>query len=263
MQEIRKNCRYCNRRCTLQAEILQLGELWKHYNKDSWRNACTPLRNSQHVRSAHGYGYTLTPSSRCVSVSPSDSDHPCRTLGGPSIHQMEILRRPVSVMSWAQTCSPRSLWVRMVISRSGLSRTTVRNESRIGSWAELSSIHVNDSRFLQSARAFNVFLVILGYPGKQARWTAPINFLSILLPRNTPGDINDLYIVQRFDIIGMRVPYRFLLRSGHIAQDQVFWAELPKGDEWETTEIGPNVGYQHCAHLDIVTSSIMESLCYY
>ena len=117
-------------------------------------------RKHQHVHSEHGYRNVLTPSSRWVRVGPRRSDQPCKTLGGPSMHQMEILRSPVSFMSCVQTFSPRSLCVRIVSSRRGRVRMTSRNGRRVLALVALSSIQVIDWRFLHKASAARVSLVI-------------------------------------------------------------------------------------------------------
>jgi hypothetical protein len=74
-----------------------------------------------------------TPSTSSVNVFPSSRPaHPCRTLGGPSMHQILILHNPVHLESSDQTCEPRSLCDRMVSSRKGafISRITARRQRR-------------------------------------------------------------------------------------------------------------------------------------
>lgn len=118
---------------------------------------------NQHVRSEHEYEKALTPSSRWVRVLPRGSDQPWRTRGGPSMHQREILRRPVREVSLLQTGSLRSLCVRMVSSRKGSWRRTARKERRmVWSVVELSSAQVMDVRFVQRERAVRVSWVMFG-----------------------------------------------------------------------------------------------------
>lgn len=116
------------------------------------------------------------PSSRCVNVLPRGSDQPCKTRGGPSMHQMDIFRRPVRVMSSAQTCSPKSEWVRMVSSRKGRVRRTVRKEMKSeAKVVDESSTHVIERRLVHRERALRVSAVMFGYCGRTPRWIVPVS----------------------------------------------------------------------------------------
>lgn len=160
-------------RGTLEPEVFERWQMGQHCDEDRWWDTCASLtaenKKDQHVHSAHGYENALTPNSRCVRVVPRGSDQPCKTRGGPSMHHSEIFRKPVRVMSCDHTASPRSLWVRIVSSRSGSPRITSRNARRVVSLLELSSIHVMEWRCLHSARALSVLWVMCGYRTSKPR----------------------------------------------------------------------------------------------
>jgi hypothetical protein len=107
--------------------------------------------------------FMLTPSSRCVREELNKSAHPWSTRGGPrSKDHTDNRLMPRIVLSWAQTCSPGSYWVRMVSSCRGSVIKTSSMGKKFASGVNVSSTQVADVRFVQSLSAATISSVICG-----------------------------------------------------------------------------------------------------